>query len=143
MKLEVVSKIGKSGCADIDLFSFLSDFNNIKKILPPEHSNKMQCTSDTCSISIDKYPEFALQIVERDAPKLVKIGSEQAGKDFFIWIQMKNVAPYDTRIKITLRTEMNMVMKMMAKKKLQQFVDAFVDGLCQIPPHALNYIKNS
>jgi len=141
MKVEVVSKIGKIQCLDNQIYSFLSDFNNIKRLLPPEHASKMECTSDICTISASPMPSLTLEIIEREPSKLIKLGTQQGGKDFFIWIQMKQVAPYDTRIRITVRTEMNLVMKAIAKGKIQKLVDQFVDGFCQIPPQALQYMQ--
>lgn len=143
MKVEVVSKVGKSGCFDEQLYTFLSDFNNIKRMLPPEHADQMECTTDSCTVTVKNSPSLTLNIIERAPSKLIKIGTEQGGKDFFIWIQLKQAAAYDCRIRITLRTEMNLLMKTMAKKKLQQFVDGFVDGLCQIPPQALQHIQHA
>lgn len=136
MKVEIVSKIGKSNALDSQLYGFLSDFNNIAQMLPPEYKDKMQCTTDTCTIEAQKGVAIDLLIIEKEAHKLIKLGA-QAGKEFYIWIQLKQAAPYDTRIRITLKAEMNLVMKTLSKKKMQQFVDGFVDGLCQIPPGVL------
>lgn len=137
MKLDVVSKTGKATCIDSQMYAFLSNFNNIANMLPPEHKDKMQCTTDTCVINARPGMSITLQIIEREPGKLIKIGAIEGKKDFFIWIQLKQIAPYDTRIRITIKAEMNMLMKALSKKKMQQFADSFVDGLCQIPAAAL------
>lgn len=132
MDVEVVSKVGTANCADYQLYGFLSDFNNIAKILPPEMRNKLDCTSDSCTIEAGNGMSIKLVIIEKEPSKLIKIGASE-GKSFFIWIQTKQVAPYDTRVRITIKTEMNMVMKALSKKKIQEFADGFVDVLCRIP----------
>ena len=49
--------------------------------------------------------------------------------DFNLWIQLKQVAPYDTRMKITVKAELNMMMKMLLKDKLQKGIDAMADQI--------------
>jgi len=142
MGVEIVSKIGKSNTLDYQLYSFLIDFNNIKNLLPPDQKEKFECTKDTCTIRMNKMATLHLEIVDKDPNKLIKLGNAGAGKDFFIWIQLKQVASYDTRIRITIKAKMNMLMKMMAKKQLQKFADQFVDGLCAIPAQVLQYQAN-
>lgn len=139
MGVEIVSKIGKSNSLDYQLYSFLIDFNNIKNLLPSGQKEKFECTKDTCIIRMNKVVNLQLEIVDKDPNKLIKLGNAGSGKDFFIWIQLKQVASYDTRIRITIKAKMNMILKLVAKKQLQKFADQFVDGLCSIPPHVLQY----
>ena len=41
--------------------------------------------------------------------------------------------PYDTRMKITFQGELNMVMKMMLKGKLEKGINQLGEGLAKIP----------
>jgi hypothetical protein len=50
-----------------------------------------------------------------------------------VWIQLKQVAEMDTRIRITVKTDMPAMFKMMFDKKIQQGLDQAIDMLCQIP----------
>ena len=52
---------------------------------------------------------------------------------FNVWIQLKQVAELDTRIRITIKTDMPAMFKMMFDKKMQQGLDQAIDMLCQIP----------
>lgn len=136
MEVEIISKVGKANCLDYQLYNFLSDFRNIASLLPPEHKDKLECTADTCLISAQAGMKIELCILEREPSKLIKLGAI-SGKDFFIWVQIKQAAPYDCRLRITIKAEMNLMMKALSKKKLQLFADSFVDGICQIPSAAL------
>ena len=49
--------------------------------------------------------------------------------EFFVWIQLKQAGPYDTRLKITLKANLNMMMKMMIGSKLQAGVDGLADQI--------------
>jgi len=46
-----------------------------------------------------------------------------------MWIQLKSVAEDDTRIKITIDPEVNMMMMTMVKKPLKEFVDMLAERL--------------
>ena len=49
------------------------------------------------------------------------------------WIQMKEVAPMDTRIKLTLKADIPMMFKMMLDKKIQQGIDQAAAMIAQFP----------
>ena len=63
--------------------------------------------------------------------------SEMAIVTFNVWIQLKQVAELDTRMRITIKTDMPMMFKMMFDKKIQQGLDQAIDMLCQIPYNAI------
>ena len=137
MELEITSKIGKSDCQSETIYRFLSNFDNIKKLLPAEHSDKFESFGESCMISVNSFVKIGLEIIEKEQNKMIKIGTSEGGESIYIWIQLKEAGPYDTRIRITIRTKTNLMAKLMMKKKLQDFADNFVDGLCAIPPQIL------
>ena len=47
--------------------------------------------------------------------------------EFLFWVQLKQVAPYDTRMRLVLHTKMNVFMKSLLKNKLQDGLDAFAE----------------
>ena len=49
------------------------------------------------------------------------------------WIQMKEVAPMDTRIKLTLKADIPMMFKLMLDKKIQQGIDQAAAMIAQFP----------
>lgn len=133
--LRIVSKITQNSCLDSQLYTFLSDFRNIAVMMPPEFRDKVQCTEHAITIEAMAGIHITLSILEKEPYSLLKMGAE-AAKEFCIWIQLKQVAPYDTRIRITLQAELPMIAKMLGKSKLQTFVDTFADALAQIPLYA-------
>ena len=137
MSLKIESKTGKNACLDVDLFNFLSDFTKFTKLLPPEHQKNLHVSPEECIINAGVMGNFTLKYIERVSPKLIKIGTEGAKEALTIWIQLKSVDAYDTRVKITISLEIGMMAKMMIKGKLQQFADSLCDGICQIPPYIL------
>ncbi len=49
--------------------------------------------------------------------------------DFSFWIQLHEVSEQDTRIRLVLHAELNMMMRMMLGGKLQKGLDTAVEGL--------------
>jgi len=132
---QIVSKITKNNCMDSQLYGFISDFRNIVLMLPPEFREKVTCTEDSITIEAMAGVHVTLKILEQTPYSLLKLGAESA-REFCIWIQLKQVAPYDTRIRVTLNAELPMIAKMLGKKKLQTFADGFAEALSQIPLYA-------
>jgi len=49
--------------------------------------------------------------------------------DFSFWIQLREMAEGDTRIRLVLHAELNMMMRMMVGSKIQGGLDKAVEGL--------------
>jgi len=129
---KIESKVTKNPCIDSQLYTFITDFRNIGLMMPPEMKDKATFTKDTITFQAGAGMQITMHIVEQIPNSLVKLGAEGA-KELTIWIQLKQVAPYDTRIRVTLHINLPMIAKMLSKKKLQTFVDGFADALAQIP----------
>jgi carbon monoxide dehydrogenase subunit G len=105
-------------------------------MLTPALQDKVEewhATEDTCSFKVKGFT-VALRIVERVENKHIKIsGDEGAGVpvDFSFWIQLHEVSESDTRIRMVLHAELNMMMRMMIGSKIQGGLDKAVEGLAQ------------
>jgi hypothetical protein len=133
MDVTVESKIGRSSSLIADLYLFLSDFRNIAMMVPAEHAAKIQATEDRCIIDAPGAGNMELEYLEKQQPVLLKMGMAGGGDSLYLWIQLKEAAAYDTRIKITVRAKANIATKWIVKKQLQKFVDTMCDALCSIP----------
>lgn len=77
---------------------------------------------------------MAVKIVEKEEPKLIKLGGDGVLPfDFNLWIQLLENGPYDTRLKITFQGELNMMLKMMLKGKLEKGINMLGENLTKIP----------
>lgn len=128
--LKEVSNIGKIQASDEAVYTFLSDFTNLEGFIPKDKLKDFQATPDSCKFSVPGMGEATVDILDREPFKTIKIGSQNAGPvPFFFWIQLKQVAPGDTRIRLTLHAELNMMMKMMVGKKIKPGLDALVEKM--------------
>ena len=131
------SKIGQIAANDATVFNVLSNLENINRfrdVIPQDKIKEMEVSRDSIRIQIDGLGQkIAIAIVEKEEYKTIKFGAENLPIPFNVWIQLKQVAELDTRIRITIKTDMPMMFKMMFDKKLQQGLDQAIDMLCQLP----------
>ena len=131
------SKIGQIAANDQQVFAVLSNLENINHFrsqIPEDKIQELEVAADRIRFKVDGLGQkIAIVIVEKEEYKLIKFGAENLPIPMNVWIQLKQVAELDTRIRITIKTDMPMMFKMMFDKKMQQGLDLAIDMLCQIP----------
>ncbi|MBE9467223.1 MAG: SRPBCC family protein [Bacteroidetes bacterium] len=129
----IESRIGKINCSDEKVYNLLSKFSNFNNFIPHEKVKNYVATEDTCNFTIDKIGDFGMRIIERKPLSLIKImNDEKVPFNFNFWIQLKKVAENDIRVRLTIKAELNAMLKMVAKKPLTNFVNTLVDKLEEI-----------
>ncbi len=112
-----------------DIFRVLSDFRNFTPIAKDKLEN-WQAEEDRCSFTFKGMGPFGINITESEPFKTIKFsGDELSPLPFFMWIQLKEVAPYDTRLKITVKAELNMMMRMMIGNKFEEGINTLAAGI--------------
>lgn len=131
------SKIGQIVANDAAVFAILSNLENINRFrdaIPQEKIQELEISSDRIRFKVEGLGQkIAIVILEKEEYKTIKFGAENLPIPFNVWIQLKHVAEMDTRIRITVKTDMPAMFKMMFDKKIQQGLDQAIDMLCQIP----------
>ncbi|MDR1593432.1 MAG: SRPBCC family protein [Prevotellaceae bacterium] len=106
--------------ADMSVFSQMIPTAQIKKI------EDFQSAQDTCSFKV-KGMEIGIQIIDREPYKTIKYtGYKQTPVEFFAWLQLKEIADDDTRLRIVFRAKLNLMMKTLLKGKIKKELDKFV-----------------
>lgn len=136
-EIKYESKIGQIAANDAAVFNVLSNLENINRfrdVIPQDKIKDMEVSSDRIRFKVDGLGQkIAIAIVEKEEYKLIKFGAESLPIPLNMWIQLKQVAEMDTRIRITIKTDMPAMFKMMFDKKMQQGLDQAIDMLCQVP----------
>ena len=90
-----------------------------------------QADEDSCSFKVKGFT-MSLRMIDREEPKFVKIvGEGVTPVDFTFWLHLHEVTPTDTRIRLVLHVELNMMMRMMIGGKLQKALDQIVEQIAQ------------
>ncbi len=125
---KIESRIGIIKESDENIFTFLSDFNNFKELVPEDRISGFESTEDSCSFNVEGMGKLGLKIIEREPHNLIKIGhDEDSPIEFQLWIQIKEVEKGDSRMKITVEPKLNAMMMSVVKNPLKTFVDSLVD----------------
>lgn len=125
---KIESKIGVINQPAEKVFSYISNFNNFRSLIPEDRVKDFESTEETCRFTVEGIGQAGLRIIEKEPHKLIKISSDdQTTFDLLLWIQIKEVAPVDSRIRITIEAKLNPMMAAMAKKPLKQLVDTLVE----------------
>ena len=132
------SEIKSIRASDAAIFAALSDLRNAEKLkerIPQDKVKNIELTEDSISFEVAPVGALSLKIIEREPNKTIKFAADHAPVDFFVWLQLKQVAENDTKLKVTLKADLNPMIKMMASKPLAQFVNMLAEALAKMEYH--------
>jgi len=114
-----------------EVFDFLSDFNNYKRLMP-EQVTDWESTADQCSFTIKGMGTLGMKIKERIPNSSVVI--EKNGKAPFDFFLSCNITDKQQQCDAQLffDADLNPVMKMMASKPLTNFLNLLASKLKEI-----------
>lgn len=131
------SKIGQVAAGDKAIFEVLSNLENLNKVrdlIPEDKVQELEISPDCIRMKVGGLAQkIAIRIVEKEEYKTIKFGADNIPMAVNVWIQLKQMAENDTRMRITLKADIPMMFRMMLDKKMQQGLDQAVDMLCQLP----------
>lgn len=121
---------------DLEIFRVLADLSkldHLKDRIPEDKIRDLKYDSDSVSFRVDPVGEVRFNIIEREANKLIKFKSENLPFETFLWIQLVQKAENDTKMKITLRADLNPLIKGMVSKPLKEGMGKIADLLAALP----------
>jgi uncharacterized membrane protein len=134
------SKITSAPCPAQQIYRVLSNMeslNKVKDLIPKDKVQEMEIEPDRVHLKVDGLAQkITIVIVDRIENDTIKFGAEGIPMDANFWIQLKEVSPTDTRIKLTVKADIPFMFKFMVEKKLQQGLDQAADMLAQFPYYA-------
>ena len=92
----------------------------------------MSFDRDSLSIKVQGI-NLTLRIIEREPVKCIKFEGDKTPIPMNLWIQILPVSEEESKIKVTIRAEVNMFMKAMVSKPLQEGVEKLAETLARIP----------
>lgn len=117
------------------VYAMLSDLANLERIrhrLPEDKLKDFSFDSDTLSVDVPPVGSIRLRIVDRDEPKCIKFETEQSPVPFNFWIQILPVTETTSKMKLTIKADLNPFIKGMVKKPLQEGIEKIADALQMI-----------
>ena len=128
-----VSKIPRSSRPAWQLYERLATLKNLGQLAGNEHVSDVHATDDECRFTVEGKFSVGLRIVDRTPNSTIKLaGTEDSPLNFTAWIQLKEVGEYDTAIRITVHAAVPLLLRMMAKKRIQRGLDEFAERLASV-----------
>jgi hypothetical protein len=118
------------------IFEMLSDMSNLERIkdhIPHDKIRDFVFDRDICSFTVDPVGSITFRIIEREPNKTIKFSTENSPIPLLMWIQLKQIAEKDTRLKMTVRADLNPILKPMVSKPLQDAVDKLSELVARLP----------
>ena len=117
------------------VYDNICDLRNLEKVrdrVPEDKVNDFSFDQDTVSISVAPVGQLQLRICEREEPKCVKFETVQSPVPFHVWVQVLPVDENNSKMKVTVKAELNPFIKSMVEKSLQEGVEKIADALAQV-----------
>lgn len=133
---EFVSEIKTIPHTNADVYTVLSDLSYLEQArdrMPEDAIKDLTFEEDSCSITADPIGKIKFKVVEREPQKTVKFVSEQLPFDVTMWIQLLPSGESETKMKLTIKAELNPFIKPMVSKPLQSGIEKVADRLSKLP----------
>ena len=117
------------------VYDNISDLRNLEKVkdrVPEDKVSDFTFDEDTVGINVAPVGELKLRICEREEPKCVKFETVQSPVPFNVWIQVLPVDEQNSKMKVTVKAELNPFIKSMVEKPLQEAVEKIADALALV-----------
>ena len=127
---EFVSDVKAIPFSDEMVFRILSDLSkleNLKDKLPEDKIKDFWCDENSCSFSVDPVVKVTFVVMDREPNKVIKFKSQGLPFEVHAWIQLVSKSENDTRMKLTLRADLNPFIKPMVNKPMRDGVDKVSD----------------
>lgn len=132
--MEVESKTVQTQASAEKIYSFLSDFNNLSRMLPSDQGAQVQVhDADSCTINVNGFMQVTLSFLERRPYELLVLGP--AGNSaqplpFRMNVHIHDRGSAGSEVQVAFDVEGgNAMMNMMLKPKLRDAANKLVDQL--------------
>ena len=133
---EYTSEVKTIPYSDEPIFSMLSDMSNLERVkdrIPDDKVKDFTFDRDRCSFEVSPVGKIEFQVVDREPNKTIKFETTNSPVPINLWIQLKQVEEKETKMKVTLRADLNPFLKPMVSKPLQEALDKVSDIIATLP----------
>ena len=118
------------------VYQMLSDLNNIERVrdrIPEDKLQDIIFDHDSVAVAVPPIGQIALRVCEREEPKCIKFEATQSPMPFNLWLQILPVGDDASKMKVTLKADIPLMLGAMVGSRLQEGVEKMADLLAMIP----------
>lgn len=132
--MTIESSIRQINAPQQAVYDMLSDLGNIDKVrdkIPADKVENLEFDHDSISIKT-QLGSVKMAVVNREEPKMIKFETKESPLPFNFWIQVLPVDESTSKMKLTVKADINPFMAGMVKKPLQDGIEKIADALQMI-----------
>lgn len=131
--VKVESKIGTIARDAEMVYDRLSDFRKIETFIPKDKVSDFSADENSCRFTIPNAGQMELTIVDKDPCSMIKYeGSGSVPYKFYFWVQLKQLVPGDSRIKLTMKADIPSMLSFAIKGPMEKALNELVDRIATI-----------
>lgn len=117
------------------VYDMLSDLNNLERVkdkLPADKIEDLSFDRDSVSVSVQPVGSLTLRVVEREEPKTIKFETANSPIPFNLWVQLLPASETTTKVKLTVKAELNPFIRGMVAGPIQQGLEKIAEALTMV-----------
>lgn len=121
------SRSGTLTCNAEEVFSFVTDIRNFERFIPKGAINNWDAEKESCSFSVSMLGIVTVRLAEKEKnTKVVYTGDALKKEDFSLVLFISDKVNNSAEVKVSLSADLNPMMKMMANKPINQFLEMLI-----------------
>jgi carbon monoxide dehydrogenase subunit G len=121
------SRSGKLSCNAQEVFTFVTDVRNFEQFIPKGSINNWTADKESCSFSVSMLGTVSVRLTEKvKCSKVVFNGDALKMNDFSLTLNISDNLKEPADVKVSLSADLNQMMKMMAAKPINQFLEMLI-----------------
>lgn len=133
---EFVSEIKTIQHEVSDVYTTLSDLNNlnlVKDRIPADKIKNFSFDKDSVTVNVSPVGDVKFLIIDRIENDTIKFQGMQLPMELYLWIQIKKTADKETKLKLTVKADLNVFIKPMVSGPLSEGIEKIAEMLAVIP----------
>lgn len=118
------------------VYNNLSDLSRLERIkdrIPGDKAAGVTFQSDSIAIQAPMGGDIKLRIVDREPCKTIKFEAENSPVPFNFWIQLLPTGDEGCKMKLTIKADLNPLVKGMVAQPLKEALEKIADALAAVP----------
>ena len=117
------------------VYAKLEDLNNLEGIkdkLPQDKIKDLTYSRDEATVNVPPLGNVTLRVIDREAPKCIKLEVAGSPMPVLIWIQIIPDGDNASKMRVVAKAEINFMLRSMIEKPLKEGLEKIAEGLSLI-----------
>ncbi|MBQ8336270.1 MAG: SRPBCC family protein [Bacteroidaceae bacterium] len=117
------------------VYAKLEDLNNLEGLkdkLPQDKIKELTYSRDEASVNVPPIGNVTLRIVDREAPKCIKLEAVGSPLPFNVWIQIIPDGEEAAKMRVVAKADINIMLRSMVEKPLKEGLEKIAEALSMI-----------